>query len=266
MSEAGNIKVNSISTDIKSNSTEMSVGEILKQARHKHKVRDLNVIAEELCIRPHLLEALELGNFEIFSSSCYATGFLKNYAAYLGLDTHDVAIRYEAEYAGSKECVVLSFPEAEKHNRIPVKSLVGIATLCVALVVGVWTGVGEVDVDEGAIAPTLINLETSDATLIDETAVNVIAVTADKVLLTATQDVWVRLSDQNGAVQVEKILIKGEGLETPIDKGLSLTANNAAALSIDAGETKLLALGGQGELIENMKLEQKELLELSMLK
>ena len=257
--------MNSISTDIKSDSTAISVGEILKQARQKHKVRDLNVIAEELCIRPHLLEALELGNFGIFPSSCYATGFLKNYASYLGLDTHDVVIRYEAEYAGSKECVVLSFPEAENHGRLPVKSIVGIATLCIALVVGVWTGIGKVDVDEGTIAPTMIKHETSEATSNDQPSESVLAVAADKVRLIANQDVWVRLSDQHGEVQVEKILVKGENLETSIDEGLSLMTNNAAALSVDAGETKLLALGGQGELIENMKLEQKELLELSML-
>ncbi len=264
--KAGIKKVNSICTDIKSNSTEVSVGEILKQARQKHKVRDLNVIAEELCIRPHLLEALELGDFEKFPSSCYATGFLKNYADYLGVDTSDIASRYEAEYAGSKECVVLSFPEAEKYNKLPVKSVVGIATLCLVLLAGVWTGFDNIKTEETAVTPTLINHEPANTNVLDSGAENVIAIASDKIRLKATQDVWVRLSDQQGVIQVEKILFKGEDLEASIDEGLSLMTNNAAALSLYADGATLLALGGHGEMIENMKLEQEKLIELSMLR
>ncbi len=257
--------MNSICTDIKSQSTEVSVGDILKEARQKHKVRDLNVIAEELCIRPHLLEALEMGDFEIFPSSCYATGFLKNYASYLGLHPHDVVARYEAEYKGSEECVVLSFPEAEKYNKISVTGMLGIATLCIALVVGVWTGLGLTDSEEAIAAPTLINHST-DAEQVIPSEVDVLAVASDKVRLKATQDVWVRLSDNQGTVQVEKILLKGEDLEASIDNGVSLMTNNAGALSLYADDTTLLALGSDGEIIEDLKLEQDKLVELSMLK
>ena len=110
----GNFKVNAILKDLKSSTIQKSVGKILKDARQKHRVRDLNVIAKELCIRPYLLEALEKGDFGSFPSSCYVTGFLKNYASYLNLDTKEIISGYEAEYAGSKDGVVLDFPEVEK--------------------------------------------------------------------------------------------------------------------------------------------------------
>ncbi len=264
----GIIKVNSISTDIKSNATEVSVGKMLKQARQAHKVRDLNIIAEELCIKPYLLEALEQGDFASFPSSCYATGFLKNYASYLGMDTKEVVSRYEMEYAGSKECVVLAFPEAENYNKLPLKSMAGVATLCVVILAGVWTGFHNFKAEEaGDVAPSTNNrsMETNINAPAPPEAQEAVAISSDEVRLKATQDVWVRLSDQEGSIRVEKILAKGEDLIAPADEGLSLMTNNAAGLSVYVDGTSSVALGREGEIIESIKLEQEELLELSML-
>lgn len=259
--------MNSICKDIKSNATETNVGKILKEARQKHKVRDLNVIAEDLCIKPYLLEALEQGNFASFPSSCYATGFLKNYASYLGLNTRDVVSRYEAEYAGSRECVVLTFPEAKKYNKVPVKGIAGITTLCIAIVVGLWAGFGSLNTEEVA-APTNLHSEISvpveESSPVVEKAQS-ITVAANEIHFKATQDVWVRLSETDGSVRMEKILNKGQDLYAPADEGLSLMINNAAALAFLAKDGEVKPLGDQGQIIENIKLEQQELVELSLL-
>lgn len=264
--------MNSICTDIKSDATETNVGMILKEARQKHKVRDLNAIAEELCIKPHLLEALEQGDFASFPSSCYATGFLKNYASFLNLNTRDVVSRYEAEYAGSKECVVLSFPEAKKYSTIPVKQIAGIATLCIAIVVGIWAGFDKLDAGEvvSSVAATKLQTEVSvpeaQVTIdTDKAAPEKFAVKDDEVRLEAVEDVWVRLSETDGSVRVEKILNKGQGLVAPTDEGLSLMTNNAAALKVLVNGSDAKRLGVQGQIIENIKLEQQELVELSLL-
>nr|WP_250646715.1 helix-turn-helix domain-containing protein [Pseudemcibacter aquimaris] len=37
---------------------------MLRDTRLEHKTSDLEVIANELCIRPHLLKALEEGDFD----------------------------------------------------------------------------------------------------------------------------------------------------------------------------------------------------------
>ncbi len=260
--------MNSICTEIKSEETLESVGKILRQARQKHKVRDLNAIAEELCIKPYLLEALEQGKFESFPSSCYATGFLKNYATYLGLDTKEVATRYEAEYAGATDCVVLTFPEAEKHKSLPIKSVAGIATLCIVLCVGVWTNIDRLDaeeIQEAFVPPNLHSKIAPVSARVDE-APKAVAVDVDEVRLKANQDVWVRLSEQDGTILVEKILAKGEDLIAPQTQGLSLMTNNAAALSVYVDGKVVNALGREGEIIENIALEQEKLLTLSMLR
>ncbi len=259
--------MNSICTDIKSEAIETNVGKILKEARQKHKVRDLNAIAVDLCIKPYLLEALEQGNFASFPSSCYATGFLKNYASYLGLNTRDVVLRYEAEYAGSKECVVLTFPEAKKYNKLPVKEIAGIATLCIAIVVGLWASFGRLNTEEVEAPTNLhseITLPAEEPVLVEEKA-EIITVAADEIHFTATQDVWVRLSETDGSVCMEKILNKGQDLVAPADAGLSLMTNNAAALTFLAKNGEVKPLGNQGQIIENLKLEQQELVKLSLL-
>ena len=45
-----------------------------------------------------------------------------------------------------------------------------------------------------------------------------------------------------------------------------LMTNNAAALSVSFGDQTVQALGNEGEIIENIILEQNKLLEFSMLR
>lgn len=260
--------MNSICTEIKSDKTQKSVGKILKQARRKHSIRDLNVIARELCITTYLLEALEQDDFGSFPSSCYAIGFIKNYSNYLGLDTKEVVARYEAEYEGSKDCVMLDFPEAETHNKLAIKSVAGIATFCIAIFVGVWSSYNNLDAGEAieASAPTSLSAPVSvEPEITSQEIIKTTAMTSDDVRLKANQDVWVRLIDSDGAVRMEKILARGEDLIAPDDKGISLMTNNAAALSLYVDGSAVTALGVEGEIIENISFEQENLLEFKAL-
>ena len=259
--------MNSIGTDIESIETQKSVGKILRQARQKHHVRDLNIIASDLCIKPYLLEALELDDFASFPSSCYATGFLKNYSNYLGLNTSEVIALYENEYTGSAQGVVLSFPEAEKYNSFPIKSVAGIAMICVALFFGVWTSYDRLDAEETLklLAPISLQSESTPVEF-NESNATAISEASDEVRLKASEDVWVRISEEDGTVLVDKILAKGENLIAPKPLGLNLMTNNAGALSIFVGEKEVVSLGADGEILENVVLEQEKLLKLSMLR
>lgn len=289
--------MNSICNDLQFNETQKSVGKLLKQARQKHKVRDLNIIARDLCIKTHLLEALEQNDFGSFASSCYAIGFLKNYSNYLNLDTSDMIARYEHEYEGSKECFVLAFPEAEKHNDLSIKSIAGVATLCIVILGGVWGSFNNLDAEEilipiGQIGKLLTNkqiastpkqqpltiaavektvnqtpvtIEYPQAKTPETTANRGVIIGAGDVRLQAREDVWVRISKEDGTIVVEKILEKGEDFITPNSQGLNLMTNNAAALAVFVGSKALKALGGEGEILEGLVLEQEKLLHTALL-
>lgn len=123
---------------VKSMSDVMTVGQKLSAARCASQESDMAVISSELCIRPHLLLALEQDDFNKFPSACYAAGFLKNYATYLGLNVGQISAQYQKEFQGSKEKVNLVFLEGEKnhsHNHAMIVSLVILSAL---VLYGVW--------------------------------------------------------------------------------------------------------------------------------
>ncbi len=76
----------------------------------------------------------EAGKFDSFPSACYATGFLKNYAAFLGLDTKEIISKYEQEYAGLNDVVILTFPEVKK-SKFSVGKLLGATSFSAAYII-----------------------------------------------------------------------------------------------------------------------------------
>jgi transcriptional regulator with XRE-family HTH domain len=69
------------------------LGDILLTARHKKNV-GLDEVAEATRIKREYLEALEHGDYNALPGPAYVTGFLRNYARYLGLHPDDVVQEY----------------------------------------------------------------------------------------------------------------------------------------------------------------------------
>lgn len=57
-------------------------------------------VSRDLKIKQNFLEALEEGRFEDFSSPVHLTGFLKNYAFYLGLNVEEVLAFFRRDFGG----------------------------------------------------------------------------------------------------------------------------------------------------------------------
>ncbi len=76
------------------------VGQVLCKARQR-KGKQLGEVWLELKIRPQHLIAIEEGRFEALPGRIYAIGFVRSYAAYLGLDAEDCVARLKAEIAQS---------------------------------------------------------------------------------------------------------------------------------------------------------------------
>ena len=73
-----------------------SVGEILQDARERKGV-DLHRAERDTKIRAKHLAALESGDYTELPGTVYARGFLRNYAAYLGLDAEEVLADWRVE-------------------------------------------------------------------------------------------------------------------------------------------------------------------------
>src|SRR3954467_3662116 len=78
-----------------------SLGETLQAAREQKGV-DLHRAERDTKIRAKHLAALETGDYSDLPGPVYTRGFLKNYAAYLGLDADELVMewRLEEEDAG----------------------------------------------------------------------------------------------------------------------------------------------------------------------
>ena len=73
------------------------MGELGERLRAARDAKELTIdqVAEESRIQRTYLEALESESFGTFSSELHIRGFLRNYAAYLGLEPEEVLTLYD---------------------------------------------------------------------------------------------------------------------------------------------------------------------------
>src|SRR4051812_42498309 len=123
-----------------------SLGETLQAARERKGV-DLHRAERDTKIRAKHLAALESGDYSELPGPVYTRGFLKNYAAYLGLDADELVMewRLEQEAAAPRIPQVIAIPpqplvEPKGHLRFTRGIFVG--ALLVVVIVGFLGYVG----------------------------------------------------------------------------------------------------------------------------
>ncbi|MFI5265603.1 MAG: helix-turn-helix domain-containing protein [Candidatus Levyibacteriota bacterium] len=92
-----------------------NISQILKEEREK-KGLSIGTVVEALKIRKNFIVDIENGNFNSLPSESYAMGFVKNYAAFLGISSNRAAALFRREYE-SKNIEVI--PKFKKTNRLP---------------------------------------------------------------------------------------------------------------------------------------------------
>lgn len=114
-----------------------SVATLLRDARLRLGV-ELRDVASTLRIRYPYLEAIEHGRYGELPGTAYATGFLRSYAEFLGLDPDEVLRRYKDEVAGRVGKQELYFPTPVSEGRVPGGGLLFATVLLGGLVYGGW--------------------------------------------------------------------------------------------------------------------------------
>ena len=114
-----------------------SVGHLLRSTRESLGW-DLRDVAAALRIRADYLAALERNTVEGLPGVAYATGFLRAYADYLGLDGNEVVSRFKAEKKTLAARPELTFPVPLTDRGIPGSGLFLIALLLITLAYGTW--------------------------------------------------------------------------------------------------------------------------------
>jgi hypothetical protein len=109
------------------------IGLSLRAARER-RGESLAAVANELCIRPDFLQALENEQFGKLPGTAYARAWLRVYAEYLGLDSGPLLAEYAAKHEPPPETEIFHRPLPAGHH-LPVRPLfaLGLATLLFAV-------------------------------------------------------------------------------------------------------------------------------------
>jgi cytoskeleton protein RodZ len=114
-----------------------SVGVVLRAKRESFR-QDLETVAGQLHIRLSYLKAIEDGRFKDLPGLTYASGFVRSYADYLGLDGEDMVRRFRDEIAGMDRHVQLIFPSLATEGKIPSGAVLLLSGFLAVMAYGVW--------------------------------------------------------------------------------------------------------------------------------
>jgi cytoskeleton protein RodZ len=113
------------------------VGTVLREKRESFR-QDLDTVAGQLHIRLSYLKAIEDGRFKDLPGLTYASGFVRSYSDYLGLDGEEMVRRFREEIAGIDRQVQLSFPSLATEGKIPSGAILLISGFLAVMAYGTW--------------------------------------------------------------------------------------------------------------------------------
>lgn len=273
------------------------LGAVLRDARLSHGL-SLEDVAEILRIRRVYLAALEEGRLRDLPAAAYVIGFVRSYAAALGLDADAMVERFRAATSASPlRHRDLVFPEPPPERGIPA----GVVILAgVVLVIGAytawfqWSGSGTRTVD--TVPPMPARLEqvlreappqaapppgppaasaaaapnppgppglASPGPLPAAPAPVAAARGAEepRIQLRARAESWVSLRDRaTGQVVTSRMLKPGEVMAVPPREGLTLTLGNAPGVELLVDGQPTPGIGGaNGAVRRDIPLEPERL-------
>lgn len=236
-----------------------SAGEQLRAAREAAGL-DLADVAAQTRIPLRHLDALEHDRFDALPSPTYSVGFAKAHARVTGADEVSVAaaVRAQLDQAGRSRSDYVAFEPADP-ARVPPRYLAWTAAaIAVLLIAGylIWRN----QTLDPASAPVVASTPVEPAEAPAQAAGP--APTADqRVVLTATDRVWLRISDDANPRLFEKEMAAGERFEVPADaRNPKILTGRPQSLRVTVGEREVPPLGEPDRTISGVGVSAEALL------
>lgn len=237
------------------------VGERLRAAREA-KGMSLDDVATMTRVPTRHLQHIENGEWDSLPAVTYSVGFARAYANAVGLDGREIGSELRGQLGAPQSSAATAPYEPADPARVPPRSLAIIAAVIAVLLVAaylIWRGsaVSEGDPQaEAAAVDTPIVPQPKAAAPVAPAgqAAPSPAAAAGPVVLTATNDVWLRISD-GGTTLVQKTLKAGESYQVPPGaQRPELRVGRPDALRVAVGQTAIPQLGPSGQPIGNVSL------------
>jgi cytoskeleton protein RodZ len=226
-----------------------SVGERLADARRAAGL-EVADIATRTRIPLRHLEALEQGRYEELPGSTYCIGFAKSYARALDMDEVVIARDVRAELSSQGGRAAPEYFEPADPARVPPRALAWTAAVIAILLVcayamfraGLMDGLG--GRDPAALAAGTDRIEQPAAVAGAAPTARPTAAPAGEVVLTATDAVWLRISDAGRQRLFEKEMQPGERYQVPSNANdPRILTGRPDALRVTVGGQEVAPLG-----------------------
>jgi cytoskeleton protein RodZ len=250
----------------------LSVGALLAEARAA-KGRDLPEIARETRVPLRHLMAIEADDHDALPALPYALGFVKAFARAVNLDAEAIGARFRAETRLSPHVPTPSSLEPVDEQRLPSRGLAYGALAALVVVLGglglYGAGVFDPAPKPGTIAVVVpepgdpaVEAAASDPAAAPAPAAPATIPTTGPVLLTAREDVWVKIYDRSsGKRAFMGVLFAGKNWPVPDGSNLTLRAGRAGVIEVRVAGALLPALGDRNQTIDGVVLTAPALAE-----
>ena len=215
----------------------------------------LDDIADETRIPLRHLHAIETGDYKALPSPTYAVGFVRAFARVVDRDEVAMAaqVRDEMGLPSRPGATVgkAASTAPPTPDRIPPRAFAWTAALLFVVMLGgflIWRSVATPD------APLVASLD-GPATSVGVAAAPVVQPTAPtgQVVLTATDEVWVRVRDGAGGTLVSRTLQPGERFAVPAEApDPMVTVGRPEALTVTVGGQEVAPLGPAGRAVSDV--------------
>jgi len=240
-----------------------TAGTQLREARETSGM-SLSDVAARTRIPQRHLEAIERDDFNALPSTTYAVGFARAYARATGADEVLVAtaVRSQLEQGGRARHEYQAFEPADP-ARVPPRTLAWTAAIIALLIIGGYTLWRTMWRDGGAASTPVAVASASPAPAVAHAAVRPAPVptpTGGAVVLTATDTVWLRISDATGKRLFEKQMVAGESYTVPPDaNGPTILTGRPNALRVTVGGVEVPPLGEPEKTIKDVGISAEAL-------
>jgi cytoskeletal protein RodZ len=238
-----------------------TIGERLRAAREEKGIT-LEDVASQTRIPIRHLEHIERGEWDALPAATYSVGFARSYATVVGLDGAQIGAELRQEIGGGRSASPATAQyEPADPARVPPRWIAIVAAVLAALLIGgylLWrsSAVGDAPEDpqivDAAPAPQQAPLQTANAPA---------APAAGPVVLTAVEDVWLRIYEANGGPALfQGILKTGQTYQVPAAaQAPQIRTGRPQALKVTVGQTVIPPLGPPERTIANVSLRAADL-------
>jgi len=238
-----------------------SVGQRLRAAREEKGLSLEDIAAQTRIPRRHL-ESIENADWDKLPAPTYTIGFARSYASSVGLDRAEVADQLRTEIGGSRPQTMLSpevFEPADPARTMPKALVFGaIAAVIILIVVMTWLNKRSLEPDE-----TTTNAPATAAPAAAQPSAPPPAATPAQgpVTLTATEAVWLQVSEKGGATLFAGTLQPGQSYAVPPTATAPvLKTGKPEALRITVGNATAPAVGPAATTVNDVSLLPADLL------